>query len=84
MFFDGCTLASDFGQYRYSKYIGLSNQIYANRMAQNQMMRRTMMYYQNPTHNIRFPNKYSRYPNIEKNGYSVNYQYRTGYGYRYY
>ena len=75
--------ASEFGQYRYSKYIGLNQQLQSNRLAQNRLMmrKRQMMYYENPTRNIRFPNMYSQYPNIENNRYGLNYQ--NGYGYNY-
>ncbi len=78
------TLAADFGQYRYSKYIGISNQMQAQRML---ALKRQRAYYNNPARNIRYPSLNNPYPNIQRSygapisareRYSVNY-YRAHY-----
>ena len=54
---------ADFGEYKYSKYLGIQQQLQNRRiMAQRQQMR----YNQSPTRNIRYPRTSNSYPNIER------------------
>ncbi len=54
---------ADFGEYKYSKYLGIQQQLQNQRiMAQRQRMR----YNQSPTRNIRYPRTSNSYPNIER------------------
>ena len=57
---------AEFGQYRYSHYLGLQQQLQNQRMRaiKNQRMR-----YQNPTRNIRYPSMGNPYPNIQRHSY---------------
>lgn len=54
--------AYQMGEYRYSKYIGLQQQLQTQRMRaiRQQQLRRT------PTSNIKYPTSYNPYPNIQK------------------
>ena len=60
--------ASDvrFGEYRYTKYLGMQQQLRTQQMAS---ARRQRLYGQNPTRNIRYSSYPGQYPNIERNGY---------------
>ena len=54
---------AEFGEYQYSEYLGIQQQLQNQRlMAQ----RRQIRYNKSPTRNIRYPNSYSKYPNIER------------------
>lgn len=91
------SLASDFGSYglynsNYQKNSNINYKAYAlnqslnGKKRQASLIRQRNAYYSNPTRNIRYPNKYNQYPNIQRN-YSYQNSYRTqgGYrGYRYY
>jgi len=54
---------AQFGQYRYTQYLGLQQQL-ANQRAN--AIRRQRMYNQSPTRNIRYPNSNNPYPNIQR------------------
>lgn len=58
---------ADFGEYKYSKYLGLQQQIRNQQMAN---IRRQRLYNQNPVRNIRYPRYSTQYPNIERTKYS--------------
>lgn len=74
--------ASDaqFGQYRYSQYLGIQQQLQAQR---TNALRRQRMYNQSPTRNIRYPSANNRYPNIQRN-YSTGISARQRYSPQYY
>ena len=55
--------ASEFGQYRYSQYLGIQQQLQNQRI---NAIRRQRMHYQNPTRNIRYPSANNPYPNIQR------------------
>lgn len=59
----GLSFCADFGEYQYKEYLGVQ-QLLQNQRAMAQ--RRQMRYNTNPTRNIKYPNRYSSYPNIEK------------------
>ena len=59
---------SQFGEYKYSKYLGIQQQLRTQQMA---AARRQRLYNQNPTRNIRYQRYSGEYPNIERN-YSRN------------
>ena len=63
-----CANASQFGEYKYSKYLGIQQQLRTQQMA---AARRQRLYNQNPTRNIRYQRYSGEYPNIEHN-YSRN------------
>lgn len=55
------SLASEFGEYKYSKYLAIQQQI------RNQQMiayRNQLRYQNNPVRNIRYPSANNPYPNI--------------------
>lgn len=55
--------ASEFGQYRYSRYVGLQQQIKAQQtMAQRRRYQNTV----SPTKNIKYPTSTNPYPNIQR------------------
>lgn len=54
--------ASEFGEYRYSKYIGLQQQLQYQRMRAIRMNRLQ----KSPTRNIRYPSPNNPYPNIQR------------------
>ena len=56
-----------FGEYRYTKYLGMQQQIRTQQMAS---ARRQRLYNQNPMRNIRYSSYPGQYPNIERNRYS--------------
>ena len=56
------SFAAEFGEYQYKEYLGVQ-QMLQNQRAMAQ--RRQMRYNTNPTRNIKYPNRYSQYPNIE-------------------
>ena len=55
---------NNFGEYKYSKYLGIQQQIRTQQMVN---LRRQRMYNQNPMRNIRYSNNRGEYPNIERN-----------------
>lgn len=55
------------GEYRYSKYLGVQQQL-NNRRAAARIME--LKYNSNPTRNIRYPDAYNRYPNIQRTNVS--------------
>lgn len=52
-----------FGQYRYTKYLGIQQQLQNQRI---NALRYQRMHYQNPTRNIRYPSSNNPYPNIQR------------------
>ena len=54
---------AEFGQYQYSQYLGIQQQLLNQR---NNAIRRQRMYNQSPTRNIRYPSAYNKYPNIQR------------------
>lgn len=66
--FQSALAEPEFGQYRYTQYLGLQQQLQNQRM---NAMRRARVYNQSPTRNIRYPNSANPYPNIQR-----NYEYR--------
>ena len=64
--FFNVSFASEFGQYRYSQYLGLQQQLQNQRY---QAIRRQKIYQQIPTRNIRYPSSANQYPNIQRNSY---------------
>lgn len=70
----------EFGQYRYSQYLGIQQQLQNQRA---NAIRRQRMYYQNPTRNIRYPNAYNQYPNIQRS-YAARLTPRQRYSAQYY
>ena len=76
------TFASDaeFGQYRYTKYLGIQQQLQNQRA---NALRRQRMYYQNPTRNIRYPSANNPYPNIQRS-YAARITPRQRYSAQYY
>lgn len=58
----------EFGQYRYSKYLGIQQQLQTQRL---NALRRQRMYNQSPTRNIRYPSANNPYPNIERRNYAT-------------
>jgi len=61
-----CVWAAPFGEYKYSKYLGIQQQLRTQQMA---AARRQRLYNQNPTRNIRYQQHSGQYPNIERGGY---------------
>ena len=57
---------AEFGEYQYSKYLGIQQQLQNQRML---AIRRNMRYYKNPTKNIQYPSANNPYPNIQRNSY---------------
>ena len=55
--------ASEFGEYRYSQYLGLQQQLQNQRMM---AIKKQRMYNQSPTRNIRYPSRNNPYPNIQR------------------
>ena len=53
-----------FGEYRYSQYLGIQQQLQNQRV---NAIRRQRMYNQSPTRNIRYPSANNPYPNIQRN-----------------
>ena len=83
VFLSSVVFGAEFGQYQYSKYIGLQQQI-KNRQIMAQQKR--YRYNVSPTRNIRYPNSSNPYPNIQKTNsqqlnayqrYSPSYYQRT-------
>ena len=81
-------ICAEFGEYGYSKYLGVQQQLNNRRAAARIMELRQNA---NPTRNIRYPDAYNRYPNIQRSNisginpyqrYSPAYYQRT-YGSRY-
>ena len=72
---------AQFGQYRYSQYLGIQQQLQNQRM---NAIRRQRMYYQNPTRNIRYPSANNPYPNIQRASYAARITPRQRYSASYY
>lgn len=71
---------AQFGQYRYSKYLGIQQQLQTQRM---NAIRQQRKYNQSPTRNIRYPSAYNQYPNIQRN-YPTGISARQRYSAQYY
>ena len=71
----------EFGQYRYSQYLGIQQQLQNQRV---NAIRRQRMYYQNPTRNIRYPSMNNPYPNIQRGSYAARLTPRQRYSAQYY
>ena len=76
------TLASDaeFGQYRYTQYLGIQQQLQNQRA---NAIRRQRMYNQSPTRNIQYPSANNPYPNIQRS-YAARISPRQRYSSQYY
>ena len=82
IFFLNFAQASDFGQYQFNRTAALQRQLQAQKIykyRQEQIAR----YKQNPTRNIRYPNRYNQYPNITRNQVN-NLNYSKRYSSQYY
>lgn len=55
--------ASEFGQYQYTNYMAISQQLQNQRII---AQKRQMMLNSNPTRNIRYPSMNNPYPNINR------------------
>ena len=71
----------EFGQYRYSKYLGIQQQLQNQRI---NAIRRQRMYNQSPTRNIRYPSANNPYPNIQRASYAARISPRQRYSAQYY
>lgn len=58
---------AEFGEYRYSKYMGIQQQMNNRRAAARLIEARRNS---DPTRNIRYPNAYNQYPNIQRTNYN--------------
>jgi len=67
IFLSSFAFGANFGEFKYSKYYGIQQQIRTQQMAQ---ARRQRLYNQNPTRNIRYQRYPGQYPNIERYNYS--------------
>lgn len=72
---------AEFGQYRYSQYLGIQQQLQNQRA---NAIRRQRMYNQNPTRNIRYPSANNPYPNISNPSYAARLTPRQRYSAQYY
>lgn len=77
-FFMPCTFASQFGQYQYSKYYAINQQMQLRRAQaiRQQQLKKA------PTRNIQYPSSYNKYPNIQREyNYSLtkNQRYSSAY-----
>ena len=74
---------AEFGQYRYSQYLGIQQQLQNQRI---NAIRRQRMYNQNPTRNIRYPSMGNPYPNIQRSnaGLTARQRYSAQYYNQYY
>ncbi|MBQ4647133.1 MAG: hypothetical protein IJB79_07270 [Candidatus Gastranaerophilales bacterium] len=71
---------AEFGQYRYSQYLGIQQQLQNQRA---NAIRRQRMYNQNPTRNIQYPSMNNPYPNIQRS-YAARITPRQRYSAQYY
>ena len=71
----------EFGQYRYSKYLGIQQQLQNQRA---NAIRRQRLYNQSPTRNIRYPSANNPYPNIQNASYAARISPRQRYSAQYY
>ena len=83
VFFCQISIANEaqFGQYRYSQYLGIQQQL------QNQKInsiKRQRILYQNPTRNIQYPSANNPYPNIQRGNYAAKLTPRQRYSPQYY
>ena len=58
---------AEFGQYRYSQYLGIQQQLQNQRI---NAIRKQRMHNQSPTRNIRYPSANNPYPNIQRTNYT--------------
>lgn len=58
------SFSAQFGQYQYTNYNAINQQLILRR---NQARLQAMRQNNSPVKNIRYPNSYTRYPNIERN-----------------
>ena len=58
---------AEFGEYKYSQYLGIQQQLQAQRA---NAIKRQKMYNQSPTRNIRYPSLNNPYPNIQRTNYA--------------
>ena len=66
LLFQNVLANAQFGEYRYSQYLGIQQQLQNQRA---NAIRRQRMYNQNPTRNIRYPSANNPYPNIQRSSY---------------
>ena len=71
----------EFGQYRYTKYLGIQQQLQNQRA---NAIKRQRMYNQSPTRNIRYPSANNPYPNIQRASYAARINPRQRYSSQYY
>ena len=71
---------AQFGQYRYTQYLGIQQQLQNQR---TNALRRQRMYNQSPTRNIQYPNANNPYPNIQRS-YAARISPRQRYSSQYY
>ncbi|MBR5303317.1 MAG: hypothetical protein IKU37_00650 [Candidatus Gastranaerophilales bacterium] len=72
---------TQFGQYRYSQYLGIQQQLQNQR---TNAIRKQRMHYQDPTRNIRYPSMNNPYPNIQRGSYAARLTPRQRYSAQYY
>ena len=72
---------AEFGQYRYSQYLGIQQQLQNQRA---NAIRKQRAYYQNPTRNIQYPSMNNPYPNIQRSSYAARITPRQRYSANYY
>lgn len=78
------SLCADFGEYRYTKYLGIQQQLQQRKMI---ALRQQRLRNQNPTRNIRYPSAGNPYPNIQRApspSYNARQRYSSQYYSRYY
>lgn len=71
---------AEFGEYQYSKYLGIQQQLQNQR---NNALRRQRLYNQNPVRNIKYPSTNNPYPNIQRS-YAARINPRQRYSAQYY
>ena len=71
---------AEFGEYQYSKYLGIQQQLQNQR---NNALRRQRLYNQNPVRNIQYPSANNSYPNIQRS-YTARINPRQRYSSQYY
>ena len=78
------SLCAEFGEYRYTKYLGIQQQLQQRKMM---ALRQQRLRHQSPTRNIRYPSTGNPYPNIQRTPsrpYSARQRYSAQYYSRYY
>lgn len=79
-----CVFGAEFGEYQYSQYLGIQQQLQNQRMRALRMQRMRNV---SPTRNIQYPSRDNPYPNINRTrsyGISAKQRYSPEYYNRYY